>query len=650
MRKLLIRVGIGLGIVVVLLVAAVIIVPLVVPAETYRDQLVAQVKSATGRDLRIDGPMHVSVLPRLAIEAEKLALSNAPGAQAKEMMTLGKLQAVVELMPLIHGQVVVDKFVMVDPVIDLEVDKQGRGNWITGSPAQPAPAAPSAAAPSGGGLGILDSLRLGQVTLQNGTLNYLDQRNGHRTVVDKINMTVSFPDLDAPLKVSGSVQYKSVPLQVDIDAGKTRDFLTAAGTPVSFSAASSMINFSFKGNASTAQTTGTIDLKVPSLRKLSGWLDAGLPAQGPGFGPFAIAGKLSLRGEDLEFTNADISLDAINGKGQIAVNGSGPRPAIKGDLTIATLDLNPYLGPGAAGSASGGGAGGGHGETGWSDAPIDMSELKAADVDFKLSANAIQFKKIHIDRSAVTAHLVNGKLDLNLTDLTAYQGSGKADVVVDASGTEPALAVTVNVTNVQVQALMRDTIGFERLTGKGNLELSVASRGRSERTLIGALNGKGSLNVANGEITGLDLLKLLNTAASAVGSAVTSVLSGGSSGTTPFSHLTGSYTIAAGIVHNNDLRLESPGLQAEGAGTVDLPHRTIDYKVTPKVVGLGVPVIVRGPWDNPSYLPDLAGIVKGGVGGAIDTLKGALPVPGGGGGKPSGGSGSGSGILNGIFK
>ena len=49
-----------------------------------------------------------------------------------------------------------------------------------------------------------------------------------------------------------------------------------------------------------------------------------------------------------------------------------------------------------------------------------------------------------------------------------------------------------------------------------------------------------------------------------------------------------------------------------GAGTVDLPQRTVNYRVTPNVAGvLAVPVDVTGPWDNLSYRPDLAGIAKG---------------------------------------
>jgi AsmA protein len=651
MKKLLVFASIGLGVVIVLLVAAVIILPTVVPTETYRDRLVAEVKSATGRDLRIDGPIHVSVIPRLAIEAEKISLSNAPGAQAKEMLTLGKLQAALQLFPLLRGTVVVDKFILVDPVITFEVDKQGHGNWMMGGTGPAAPGASATpAAGGGGGMGAINSLRLGDVRMENGTIGYLDQRTGEHTVVDQITMDVSFPDFNSPLKVDGTVRYKDVPITLKMNVGKTSDFLTASGTPVEMSVKSSLVDFDFKGKGSASVTSGTIDLKGPSLRKLSAWTGGALPAQGAGFGPFSVTGKLAFEGEVIKFTDADIAMDAIKGKGDVSIDASGPKRVIKGDLTLAALDVNPYLGPETSGAVGGSGAA----ASGWSDAPIDVSGLKAADVDFKLTANAIQFRKIHIERASITAHDVNGKLELDLTDLAAYQGSGKATVTIDGSGSEPVIGASVNVTGVQMQPMLRDLMNVDRLTGRGNFENSLTARGRSERAMIGTLNGKGSLNVADGEITGLDLLKLLNTAASVVGSAA-SALTGGGSGTTKFAHLTMSYTIAAGILHNNDLKLDSPGLQAEGAGTVDLPKRQIDYKVTPKVVGLSVPVDIRGPLDNPSYFPDLAGIVKGGVGGAIDTLKSVIPGQGGGSGgsKPGGGSGGGGGIggaINNLFK
>jgi AsmA protein len=95
--------------------------------------------------------------------------------------------------------------------------------------------------------------------------------------------------------------------------------------------------------------------------------------------------------------------------------------------------------------------------------------------------------------------------------------------------------------------------------------------------------------------------------------------------------------MAKGILTNNDLALKSPLLRIEGKGTVDLPQRSVNYRIDPKVVaslqgqggsdaaGLVVPVLVSGPWDNLSYRPDLEALVKQNlqnVGGAIGGLVG----------------------------
>ncbi len=337
-----------------------------------------------------------------------------------------------------------------------------------------------------------------------------------------------------------------------------------------------------------------------------------------------------MTGSEVKFTNAALSLDEIKGKGEIDVNTAGAKPDIKGKLALDSLNMNPYLpatskGGTATGGSSGGSTAAKPGASGWSDEPIDVSGLKAANVDFTLSANAIQYGKIKIDRSTVALRLKDAHFAADLTDFAAYQGTGKATVTLDGSGAEPALSVVCNMANVQVEPVLTDAINLDRLTGKGNLDVSVSGHGKSERAIISSLNGKGGFNVADGEIKGLDLLKLLNSATSIVGSGVNALTGGGSGNSTKFARLTGTYTMTNGIMHNNDLVLDAPGLQAAGAGTVDLPTQRVDYKVTPKVAGLGVPVLIQGPWDNLSYLPDVAGIVKGGVGGAADVLKSVIP-------------------------
>ncbi|HTZ77595.1 MAG TPA: AsmA family protein [Stellaceae bacterium] len=664
MKKLAIRIGVVVGVLVVLLVVAALVVPSMIPVDTYKNRLLAQVKESTGRDMRIDGPVHLSILPHLALEASQVSLANAPGGQSKEMLTLGKLQVELELFPLLRGTVVVDRFVLVDPVIALEVDKQGRANWEF-TPAKPAPGQPApvpsapkpapSAAGGGSNLAALESIQLGDVRLQNGTISYLDQRTGKREEIDKINTSLSLPNIDSPFKANGSLQYRSVTVNLKLTVDKMRDLLEKQGSGVQASVASDMVNFDFKGKAAATQTTsasGDIDLKVPSLRKLGAWVGAPIQPTGEGLGPLALSGKLAMSGSDVKFSDAQLSLDQIKGKGDIDVNTAGAKPDIKGKLALDSLNMNPYLPPQsrnapAAGTASGGGAGsagGGKAESGWSDAPIDVSGLKAANVDFTLSANNIQYAKFKIDRSTLGLRLKDARFTADLTDFAAYQGTGKATVNLDGSGAEPQIAVVCNMANVDIEPVLRDAINLDRLTGKGDLDVAVNGHGKSERAIIGSLAGKGGFKVADGEIKGLDLLKLLNSATSIVGSGISALTGGGGGNTTQFTHLSGTYTMASGIMHNSDLVLEGPGLSAAGAGTVDLPQQSVDYKVTPKVAGLGVPVLIKGPWNNLTYLPDVAGIVKGGVGGAADLLKNVVP----GAGQSSGSSGSGSSSSGGL--
>lgn len=79
------KVLIGVAAVVVLLLVAAVVVPFLIPFDAYKPQIVAQVKQATGRDLRIDGAVKLSVIPRLELEVGKVGFSNASGGQAKEM-------------------------------------------------------------------------------------------------------------------------------------------------------------------------------------------------------------------------------------------------------------------------------------------------------------------------------------------------------------------------------------------------------------------------------------------------------------------------------------------------------------------------------------------------------------------------------------
>lgn len=617
MKKLLVAVLV----IVALIIIAAIVAPFVVPVDTYKAKLIAEVKQTTGRDLRIDGPVSFHLLPNIALSADQVSFSNAPGGVAKNMAQLKSLEVRLQLLPLLSGTVAVDTFVLVDPVISLEVEKDGRPNWDFGTaaaPATPAPAeaahAPAAAAGTGA-MSTLARLRIANLQIENGTVSYVDTRTGKRSELGAINLKVAMAGLDSPMSASGSVAWNKQTVNLDLSIGRPAAFEGGQPTPIKLKIASTPINFSFAGNgvgAPTLKLDGDTDLNIPSVRGLAAWTGQPMPA-GNGFGLLAIKGKVAIAGPKYAFGNATIVFDAIKGNGGIEFDNGGAKPYIKGSLQLDDLNLNPYIGtasgssPAPAAPPSGGASGtSAGGEQGWSTTPIDTSGLKVADADFFLGANSIEYHNIKIGKSALIVHLKDTRLTADLTQLTLYKGSGQGKVMVDGSGAVPAIQETFALKGVDMQPLLHDAANVNLLAGNGSLDMAIDGHGRSQRDIISSLAGKGSLHLDKGKLEGVNIIGIMKNAAKALSMGLV-----GSGNDTDFSTLSGTYTITNGVLKNNDLQLVSSELPMTGAGTIDLPQRQVDYRLTPKVAGaLAVPVLITGPWDHLSYRPDIGAMLQ----------------------------------------
>ena len=617
MKKLLV----AILIVVALVIVAAVVVPFFIPVDAFKAKLIAEVKQTTGRDLRIDGPVSFHLLPNIELSADQVSFSNAPGGVAKNMAQLKSLEVRLQLLPLLSGTVAVDTFVLVDPVIALEVEKDGRPNWEFGTSTTAPTRAPAATAPApatagGGPMSTLARLRLANLQIENGTVSYVDTRTGKRWETAAINMKIAMAGLDSPMSASGSVAWNKQTVNLDLAVSRPAAFEGGEATPIKLKIASAPINFNFTGTgvgAPTLKLNGDADLNIPSVRGLAAWAGQPMPA-GNGFGLLAIKGKVAIAGPKYAFSNAVIAFDAIKGNGGIEFDNGGAKPYIKGSLQLDDLNLNPYIG-GATGSAaapapaspvaSGGGAPA-NAEQGWSTTPIDTSGLKVADADFFLGANSIEYHNIKIGKSALILRLKDARLTADLTQLALYKGAGQGKVTIDGNGAVPAIQESFALKGVDVQPLLHDAANVNLLSGNGSLDMTIDGRGRSQRDIISSLSGRGSLNLDKGKIEGVNIIGMMKNAAKALSMGLV-----GSGNDTDFSTLSGTYTITNGILKNNDLKLVSSELPMTGAGTIDLPQRQVNYRLTPKVAGaLAVPVEITGPWDHLSYRPDVGAILQ----------------------------------------
>lgn len=612
--------------IVVLLIAVVVAVPMLVPSSVYKERVVSLVKSQTGRDLTIGGDVGLSFFPRLAVKVEDVDLSNAPWAKDKSMASMKELRAAIKILPLFKGEVEIDSFVLVDPVIHLEVKADGTPNWQFESASGPAadtiPAATDKSS-AGSSSSSLNQIRLGDVAIKNGTATYRNAQTGQSLAFEAVNLDLSLPGLDQPFDANGSLTWNSEPLKFSLTAQRPRALTQGGPTPVELSLASSKVDATYKGSFQAfdrMEFIGGVDLNVPSVRALASWLGSPLPA-GKGFGALTIHGEARGGGDSYNFKNAKLSFDGMNATGNVAVSTAGQRPRIKGNLDLDRVDANVYMadGGGAAPAASGGGAGSAtSGGGGWSTTPIDLSGLKAVDADISITTQELLVKAIKIGASAIDMTLNNGVLSVDLNKLALYKGAGSGSLILNGATRVPQMNAAFKISGVEAEPLLTDAADFKRLSGLSAISFAVNATGRSQREMVSSLEGNGDVKFTNGAIKGVNLAKLMRNVFAAPATGWTS----GGTQDTDFSELGGAFTIARGILTNKDLKLLSPLIRVAGSGTVNLPARTLDYRVEPKLAatlqgqggseakGIEVPVIVSGPWASPSFRPDLASMIQ----------------------------------------
>ena len=135
MGKFLRFLGIVVGLLVVLILAAVIVLPMVVDPNDYKAEIISKVNEQTGRTLSIEGDLKLSVFPWLGLEIGKMALSNAEGFGDKPFAAVTHGAVHVKLMPLLSKELEVSGLTLDGLRLNLARAQSGQVNWADLKPA-----------------------------------------------------------------------------------------------------------------------------------------------------------------------------------------------------------------------------------------------------------------------------------------------------------------------------------------------------------------------------------------------------------------------------------------------------------------------------------------------------------------------------------
>ncbi|MBS0221181.1 MAG: AsmA family protein [Proteobacteria bacterium] len=331
---------IGGGGAVLLIVIALLAAPAFIDLNSYKPQIISEVKKATGRDLVIDGPVSLSLLPTPSVGVTGVRFFNMPGAKNPDMVEVKSVTVRPSLLALLTGNLAVREVVLDQPRIVLEINAEGKPNWeFTPSVADAKPVAPKP--------GSAKPLSLGALTFKDGTLIFSDSKAGLSVVAEKANLTASVGSIDGPYGLIGSATINGAPFTFDLDVGAkgsngyaTRAALAGGGGKVDF-----------KGNLSAlgsdARLAGTANVSAESLTGFVATL-VGLAGLPPPALPPLLAGKFSFEGgvelSQTAFAAKDFKmrLGEDSGSGSIAVTLK-PTLAVDGKLSIPKLNLDTWL-------------------------------------------------------------------------------------------------------------------------------------------------------------------------------------------------------------------------------------------------------------------------------------------------------------------
>lgn len=216
-------------------------------------------------------------------------------------------------------------------------------------------------------------------------------------------------------------------------------------------------------------------------------------------------------------------------------------------------------------------------------------------------------------------HLAPLSLQFDLTSDQIFGGTLAGNGSLAAGG---RIALNLNLQDIDIARAMRELEQREILEGRGSFVIDVTGAGKTVPALERSLAGSARIALRDGALAGIDLHEVLHK----IEATIATVRGGGSSGTlerragdgekTAFSSLEAGFVIHQGIAHNDDLDLRSPLLRVGGNGDVDIPARSVDYRLHVSLAGtlagqggearstlrgLTIPIRVSGPIASLSY-------------------------------------------------
>ena len=609
------------GCLVVVIIAALVLIPMFVDVAKYKPILESKVTAATGRPFSVGDDLSLSLFPWAGVSFSDLRLGNPAGFSEKEFVTVKSFEVRVKLLPLLSKDVQIKRFVLNEPHIVLVKNKKGFENW-----AQPKPAAkdiaeektaPTELAP--GGLGIpLSALTAENISINNGSAIWIDHTTDTRKEITDIGLILKDVSLNRPVKLIFTAQLDQKPISLEGTVGPVGAGLKEGKIALDLSLkALKQLALNLKGNLENPAISPGVDLDIElaefSPRMLLSELGLEFPVtttDPTAISRLAFKAHIKADAKKLSLTNGNMELDQSKLNFSAAAS-EFTRPNLKFDIALDQINLDRYMPPKSEEPANE--------KTSASTEPVkkktDYAPLRRLILDGSLKIAQFTINNAKIEDAVLQIKAKDGVFNLDPVKLRMYQGNAAGKAVLNVAKDTPRSNINMRLKNIQIGPLLQDVMEKDFLVGAANADINLAMAGDDPEKIKKTLNGKGELQFNDGAIVGIDLSAMARNVGAAFGLAK----KGEERPRTDFTELLVPFTIKNGVANTPQSSIKSPFIRITVVGTADLVKETLDFRVDPQAVatikgqgdeakrsGIMVPVLVSGTFSKPKFRPDLS--------------------------------------------
>lgn len=215
--------GVVVGVVALVLIGAGVYLAFFFDANTYRPRIEEAAAKSTGRELRIDGDLSVSLFPspHASIGTTRLAQAKGFGTEPP-FAELDSTKIYVRLAPLVRRRIEVEKIVIENPRLNLKKDKAGKANWADLGKKQPEVAPETAGENQAVGAFFIESLQL-----KNGEVRLVDEASGRRIIASNVEMKTGQLGGTEPANVEAKAMLASWQPRFDGEASLSGQIIAA---------------------------------------------------------------------------------------------------------------------------------------------------------------------------------------------------------------------------------------------------------------------------------------------------------------------------------------------------------------------------------------------------------------------------------------